>query len=411
MHILVISQYFWPENFRINELCLSLKEKGHQVTVLTGIPNYPEGKFYKGYGLFKKVRENYNGIQIIRIPVIPRGKGRDVELIINYSSFVLNAAFFGPFFCREKYDVIFVYEPSPITVGIPAIVMKKRSRAPIMFWIQDLWPETLPAVGVVNSKLILNAVGLLVRFIYSRCDRILIQSKSFRSSVEKYTSKPETISYFPNSAEELYKPLVCKDDSPEAALLPPGFKVMFAGNIGAAQGFRTILDAASLLKEQKEIHWVILGDGRMKNWVEQEIKKRGIEKTFHLLGRHPLKTMPIFFSFADALLVSLKKDPVFSLTIPAKLQSYLACEKPVIAALDGAGADVVKESKAGIVCPPDDPAKLAEAVLEMNNMSDDKRKQMGKNGKQYFEAFFEGEMLVNKLEMWMKEVSHRKTIA
>ncbi len=408
MHILVISQYFWPENFRINELSLSLKNKGHKVTVLTGKPNYPEGKFFKGYGFFKKNREDYDGVEIIRVPVIPRGKGSDFRLVVNYLFFVLSASILGPVFCQKEYDVIFVYEPSPITVGIPAIVMKKIKRTPIMFWVQDLWPETLPAVGVVNSKIILKLVGLLVRFIYSRCDRILIQSKSFRSSVEKYTSKFENVFYFPNSAEGLYQPLNYHSDCPESKLLPSGFKVMFAGNIGAAQGFESILDAASLLKEHKEIHWVILGDGRMRTWIEDEIKKRGLEETFHLLGKHPIETMPRFFSFADTLLVSLKKDPVFALTIPAKLQSYLACGQPVIAALDGAGADVIKESSAGIVCPPDDPKKLSEAVFQMYNMPDEKRKQMGANGRKYFETFFESKMLTDKLETWMKEVSEVK---
>ncbi|MCD4743899.1 MAG: glycosyltransferase family 4 protein [Desulfobacteraceae bacterium] len=408
MHILIISQYFWPENFRINELSLSLKKKGHQVTVLTGQPNYPEGNFLKGYGFFKKNRENYDGVNIIRVPIIPRGRGSAFRLIINYLSFVLSAGILGPAFCHDKYDVIFVYEPSPVTIGISAIVMKKIKRVPIMFWVQDLWPETLSAVGVIRSKTILKIVGWMVRFIYSQCDRILIQSKSFRSSVEKYTSKPESIFYFPNSAEELYQPLNLKADVSEGELMPSDFRVMFAGNIGAAQGFVTILDAASLLKEHKKIHWVILGDGRIRPWVEDEIKKRGLEETFHLLGKHPIETMPRFFSFADALLVTLKKDPIFSLTIPAKLQSYLACGRPVIAALDGAGAEVVEESKSGLVCPPDDSNKLAKAVLEMYSMPEENRKRMGKDGRKYFETFFEGKMLINKLETWMKEVAETR---
>ncbi len=405
MHILIISQYFWPENFRINELSLSLKRKGHKVTVLTGQPNYPEGRFFKGYGFFKKHKEDFDGVQIIRTPVIPRGKGGVFRLILNYFSYVISAGILGPVFCREKYDVIFVYEPSPITVGIPAIVMKKVKQAPIMFWVQDLWPETLPAVGVITSRKIIKYVGSLARFIYSQCDRILIQSKSFRSSVEQYTSKPENIFYFPNSAEKLYQPLSSKMDTPEGKLMPSGFKVIFAGNIGAAQGFATILDAADILKENKKIHWVILGDGRMRVWVENEIKKRGLEETFHLLGKHPIATMPHFFSFADTLLVTLKKDPIFSLTIPAKLQSYLACGRPVIAALDGAGADVVKESKSGLVCPSDDAEKLAEKVLEMYNMPKNKRKKMGQDGRKYFETVFNGKMLVGKLEKWMRELT------
>jgi colanic acid biosynthesis glycosyl transferase WcaI len=408
MHILIISQYFWPENFRINELSLSLNKKGHQVTVLTGQPNYPEGRFFKGYGFLKKNKENYSGVKIIRVPLIPRGKGGDFRLIINYFSFVLSAGILGPVFCGEKYDVIFVYEPSPITVGLPAIILKKIKRIPIIFWVQDLWPETLLAVGSIKSKTILKLTGFMVGFIYSQCNRILIQSESFQSSVEQYTSQTKKILYFPNSAEKLYQPLKLKSDTFESSLMPSGFKVMFAGNIGAAQGFVTILDAASMLKEHKEIQWVIIGDGRMRSWVENEIKKRDLKETFHLLGKYPVETMPRFFSFADTLLVTLKKDPIFSLTIPGKLQSYLACARPIIAVLDGAGADVIEESKSGLVCPPDDSNKLAEAVLKMYNMSKENRTRMGNAGRKYFEAYFEGEMLVNKLEAWMKEVSKKQ---
>ena len=408
MHILIVSQYFWPENFRINELSISLKEKGHKVTVLTGQPNYPEGSFFKGYGFLRKNKENYNGVEIIRVPIIPRGKGGALRLLINYLSYVLSAVILGPFLCRKKYDILFVYGLSPATVAIPAIFIKKIQSTSLILWIQDLWPESIAAVGITNSKKILNCVGLMVRFIYSHCDRILIQSKSFKSSVEKYSYKSDNIYFFPNSAEELYQPIEPKLDSPESKLIPSGFRVMFAGNIGAAQGFSTILDAAYLLKEHKDIQWVILGDGRMREWVETEIKKRKLEETFHLLGRHPIETMPHFFSFADTLLVTLKKDPIFSLTIPGKIQSYLACSKPVIAALDGAGAEVVEESKAGIVCPPDDSNKLSEAVLKMYNMSEKQRKNMGENGRKYFETFFEGKMLVSKLEAWMEEISGEK---
>ncbi len=405
MRILIISQYFWPENFRINELASSLKNKGHQVTILTGKPNYPEGNFFKGYGFFKKIKDNYNGINVIRVPIIPRGKGVVFRLLVNYISFVISAGFFGPILCRDEYDIIFVYEPSPITVGLPAIIMSKIKSAPIMFWVQDLWPETLSAVGVIKSKVLLKLVSKVVNYIYSKCDKILIQSKSFRNSVEKYTSKKDKILYFPNSAEKLYKPVKRNGNLPIGKSLPDGFKIMFAGNIGSAQGFGNIINAAELLKRRNNsIHWVVIGDGRMREKVEKEIKYRGLEKTFHLLGKHPIETMPAFFSHSDALLVSLKKDPVFSLTIPGKLQSYLACGKPIIASLDGAGADVVEESNSGIVCSPDDSIELSKAVEKMYDYSEKKRQEMGRNGRDYYKKYFEANMLVDKLENWMESL-------
>ena len=401
MHVLILSQYFWPENFRINDLAVSLSEKECRVTVLTGHPNYPEGRFFKGYGGWGKNKERYNEVIIRRVPIVPRGKGGPLMLILNYLSFVLSASLLGPFLCREKYDLIFVYEPSPITVGIPAIVLKKLKHLPIFFWVQDLWPETLSAVGVVKSRRLLDLVGKMVGEIYAQCDRILIQSKTFRSSIEKYSSEPEKILYFPNSAEGLYECLLPDYESSFGQLMPSGFKVMFAGNIGAAQGFGTILDAAELLKNHKDIHWVILGDGRMRSHVEEDVKIRGLDSTFHLLGRYPLETMPQFFAFADTLLVSLKEDPIFSLTIPGKLQSYLACGKPVIAALDGAGADVVRESGSGFVCSPENAAELSETVLKMYSCSKEERKRMGVRGRSYFESHFEPTMLVQKLVQWM----------
>lgn len=404
MRILIVSQYFWPENFRINDLALGLKEKGHQVAVLTGIPNYPDGRFFPGYGVFKKRAEGYHGIRVVRVPLIPRGKGGAIRLSLNYLSFALCASILAPFLCRGKVDMIFVYEPSPITVGLPAIVMKKVKSAPIVFWVQDLWPESLSATGSVRSPRVLKWVERLVCFIYRHCDRILVQSRAFFSPIEKLGVDTDRIEYFPNSAEELYKPVIVEQDAPERAALSNGFRVMFAGNIGAAQDFSTILEAAEKLKDFPDIHWIIVGDGRMRPWVETQIEERGLTKTFHLLGRHPVELMPRFFSLADVMLVTLKKEYIFSLTIPAKVQSYLACAKPVIAALDGEGARVIEESGAGLTCPAENPDALAEVVLAMYRMSETECINMGLRGRSYFDRHFERTMLLDRLAGWMKEL-------
>ncbi|HWR26537.1 MAG TPA: glycosyltransferase family 4 protein, partial [candidate division Zixibacteria bacterium] len=338
MNILIITQYFWPENFRINDLASGLREKGHTVSVLTGIPNYPDGKFYKGYGLRNKRCEDYGGIPLYRVPLAPRGKGTGFRLALNYLSFAVAASMWGPFLCKDKYDVIFVYEPSPITVGIPAIVMKRIKTAPVMFWMQDLWPESLTAAGAVRSKIVLKLFEVLVSIIYRSCDIILAQSRAFISNIRRVAGESKQVYYFPNSAEELYRPITVKPDARERMHMPPGFRVLFAGNIGAAQDFPTILETAEKLKDNPDIQWVILGDGRLHRWLDEQVEVRGLRNTVHLIGRHPAETMPRFFALADALLVTLKKEPIFSLTIPSKVQSYLACAKPVIAALDGEGA-------------------------------------------------------------------------
>jgi len=402
--VLIVTQYFWPEEFRINELTAMMAGKGHQITVLTGIPNYPGGKFFSGYGFTRQKVQNYKGIKVVRVPLIPRGKGGRIMLVLNYFSFALIASLLGPIKCRDVYDVIFVYQLSPITVGLPGIVMKKMKSVPIMFWVQDLWPESLSATGGVHSKTIMKAVEMLVRFIYSHCDRILVQSKSFIDSIMQKGTDRSKIEYFPNSAEVIFDRAAEHVELMDHLEFPEGFRVMFAGNIGAAQDFGTILSAAELLKEHRDIHWVIIGDGRMFSWVAMQVQKRGLTETVHLLGRYPVEAMPRYFSLADALLVTLRKEPIFELTIPSKIQSYLACAKPIIAALDGEGARIIKEADAGLTCPAENPEALAKAVLTLYNMPQSERQIMGTHGRTYFNSHFEHKMLLDRLEIWMEEL-------
>jgi glycosyltransferase involved in cell wall biosynthesis len=404
MKILLISQYFWPEEFRINELAAMMAVSGHQITVLTGIPNYPGGRYFPGYGCLRQKKQRYKGIDIVRVPLIPRGKGGHIRLVLNYSSFALSASLLGPIKCRDAYDVVFVYEPSPITVGFPAIVMKKFKSAPILFWVQDLWPESLVATDAVHSNLILKIVDVLVRFIYARCDRILVQSRSFVDAIARLGVEPSKIEYFPNSAEAIFDNARGSLTEIPDVQFPEGFRIMFAGNIGAAQDFETILQTAELLREQENIHFVIVGDGRMLPWVRDQLDIRGLAKTVHLLGRHPLDSMPAFYARADVMLVTLRKDPIFALTIPAKVQSYLACSRPIVAALDGEGARVVEESGAGLACPAEDPQSLAKTILKVYNMKREEREEMALRGRAYFENNFKSDILLHRLDKWLAEL-------
>lgn len=404
MHVLIVTQYFWPENFRINDLALGLREKGYEITVLTGKPNYPWGRFFPGYGFFTRRQENYHGVTVVRVPLFPRGDGRPWQLVINYLSFALFASLCGPFFCRGKFDLVFVYEPSPITVGLPALLLKRIKTAPIMFWVQDLWPESLSATGAIQSTWVLKLVEKVVRYIYHGCDLILAQSRAFFLPIERLGVEGSRILYFPNSAEELYRPVTVEQDAPERRAMPAGFRVMFAGNIGRAQDFETILGAAEGLKTHSDIHWVIIGDGRMSGWLQEQVERRKLAETVHLLGRQPLEAMPRYFSLADVLLVTLKKEPIFSMTIPSKVQSYLACGKPLIAALDGEGARIVRESGAGLAPITESPQALADAVLGMYQLPDVERRAMGLRGRHYFEDHFERRMLLERLDGWMRKL-------
>lgn len=410
MRILIVTQYFWPENFRINDLARSLLESGHLITVLTGIPNYPTGRFFSGYGWFKQLRQDHAGIKIVRVPHISRGNAGNLRLMLNYFSFAFFASFLGPFLCPGKFDLIFVYQPSPITVGLPAIIFKKLKRAPIMFWVLDLWPESLSATGAVTSLTILKGVRTLVRFIYRQCDRILVQSPEFIKPINATGVDLHKISYFPSWAEAIFQPTTKSSDVVDP-VLADGFRLMFAGNVGAAQDFDTILSAAELLKDEPNIYWLIVGDGRKLDWVREQVRRRALSHTVHLLGRHPLEAMPQFFSQADAMLVSLKSEPIFSLTIPAKIQSYLAYGKPIVAALDGVGGRIVEEAQAGLTCPAGDPRALADTVVSMYRLPISKRNAMGIHGKAYYAENFERGMLLDRIQRWMQELTVKSKIS
>ncbi len=404
LRILVVSQYFWPENFRINDLVTGLSERGHEITVLTGQPNYPSGQFFEGYGWFKRTRERYHSAEIIRTPLIPRGAGGGIRLAVNYLSFAIFGSLIGPLRSRGTHDVIFVFAPSPILVCLPAIVIKAFNRTPLILWVQDLWPESLSATGSITSPRVLDAVKRMVRYIYRRCDLILAQSMAFLPAIVELDAHQDRVKYFPNSAESFYRPVVLESDAPERIGVPDGFRIVFAGNIGSAQDFPTILAAAEILKKQESIHWIILGEGRLATWVKDEVSRRGLQESVHLLGQHPVESMPRYFQLADVLLVTLKRDPIFSLTIPSKIQSYLACQKPIVAGLDGEGARVVQESGAGFSVPAESPEALASAVMKIYALTETERTDMGRRGRSYFDLHFERSMLTDRLEAWMRSL-------
>lgn len=403
MRILVVTQYFWPENFKINDLCDALIERGHDVTVYTGLPNYPEGEFYKGYSFSGPYKEKKGAINVIRSPLLPRGKNKSLRLALNYFSYFFLASILAPFLVRGKFDKIFVYEPSPITVVIPAIVLKYLKRAPIFFWVTDLWPESLEATGVVRNKKILNMVALMVRVLYKFSDKILVTSKGFIPRVKALGGKDSQIIYFPQWAEELFARTPAPDFN-DPLIPKDGFKIMFAGNIGSSQDFETIVQAAVLLKEHKNIYFLILGDGLMKKSSEEEVKRQGLEKNFIFLGRRPIDLMPEYYSKADVMLMSLTDTDLFSITLPSKLQTYLASKKPILASMNGEGAEIVKNAKAGMTCKAGNPKLLADTVLAMSKLSASELQIMSENAINCYKSEFEREALITKLEQEFKKI-------
>ena len=395
MNILVVSQYFYPENFKINDLIFSLKKRGHQITVLTGKPNYSKTHFFKGYGWKSDDFETINDIPVYRANLFSRRNGGAFRLFLNYISF----AFLAPLKVRKikgPFDAIFVYQTSPVTVGIPAIFAKKLFKTPIYFWVQDLWPESLTAAGGVNNKLVLGFFNSLTKWIYNQSKKVLIQSEGFRDYVLNQGIPNDKIIFYPNPTEDFYKPLQEVKEYQEF-FQNEFFNIVFAGNIGEAQSFKTIIKAINNVKELP-VKVIVLGDGRYKETALNLIKEKGLESHFNFLGSFPPTEMPKFFSHADALLVSLKKDKIFSLTIPAKIQSYLACGKPIIASIDGEGAKIVNDAKCGVTSPAEDSLALSKKIKELMALDKSKRSEMGNNGRAYYEKEFDRNNLLEKLE-------------
>lgn len=373
------------------------------MTVLTGEPNYPEGSIYKDFLTDRDKFSSYKGIDVIRVPLIPRGVG-SLRLLVNYVSFVFSACAFGPWKLKNlQIDVVFTCQLSPVTVGLPAALISKIKRVPMAMWVLDIWPDTLSAVGIIKSQTILSCLGRMVGFIYSRCDLLLAQSISFIPKIQKLSGSKIPIEYFPSWAEEVF---YNKTDrfAPEIMIRDGVFNVMFAGNIGGAQDFGCILLAAELLKENPNIQWLIVGDGRMMNWVKNQIECRGLSNNVRLLGRFPVERMPEFFKHADAMLVTLSDQEVFSMTIPGKLQSYLAVGVPILGALNGEGADVVKRANAGFTCPAGNYTELSAIVLKMSRLPLSERDRMGRNGLELSKTEFDRTKLINKLECLLKNL-------
>jgi len=402
VNILIVSQYFWPENFRINDLARELVERGYHVTVLTGLPNYPQGRIFTDFNNNPHDYQYYQGVHVVRVPLISRGKS-SWRLALNYLSFAIFSCFFAPWLLRKKkIDLVFAYQLSPVTIGLPAILMGRIKRAPVVFWVLDLWPVTLAAVGVVKSGRVLRWIGKLVGFIYQRCTLVLGQSKGFLESMANYCNNVEKLRYFPSWAEVEFDEKN-PDLATEIPVIDGAFNIIFAGNVGEAQDFSAIVQAAELLKNHHCIRWIIIGDGSLLNWLRREVSNRGLEDKILILGRFPLERMPSFYAHADALLVTLKKDPVFGMTIPGKVQSYLLAGIPILALLDGEGARVINEANAGNVSPSGDAVGLAESVLMMLKLSHQDRKQLGLNGRAYAQQEFSRELAMDRLEALFQE--------
>lgn len=396
MRLLIISQYFWPESFIINDLARLLAERRVEVTVLTGKPNYPAGRIFEGYRAGGIQREQKDGVEVVRVPLLPRGERSGLRLALNYLSFIVSASLAGSYALRgRRFDAVLVYAPSPLLQAFAGIILARRKKAPLVLWVQDLWPESLSATGHVKNNSVLAFVGALVRAIYRRCDLILVQSRAFVEAVSAYGAPREKIEYFPNPFIPQEPGAPGKGVSALAARLRQSFSVVFAGNLGAAQDLGTILEAARLLRDE-EIQIVLVGSGSRERWLEEQQTALGLSNVV-LAGRFPAEDMPHIFAAASALLVTLAPEPIFARTVPSKVQAYLAAGRPIVAALDGEAARIIAEAGAGVCVPAGRAVELADAIRTLHRASTEQREAFGQRGRAYFERNFEPQKLTSDL--------------
>ena len=403
MRILIVTQYFWPENFKVNDIAFDFVKKGYHVTVLTGIPNYPQGTFFKGYGFFKRRKECINGVNIIRVPLFPRRNGSNKYLIANYLSFVFFAFFTVFFKMRGKYDLVFSHLPSPLTSAIPAVWLKKKLKIPLVIWVLDLWPESVIANSNIRNKTLLKLLEKRIDYIYRNSDKILISSKSFKDSIMmKFGVESHKIEYFPNWAEDIFTLPKKEQPTPHLPELPEGFNIMFAGNIGESQDLEAVLRATSLTRESN-INWVFIGDGRKVAWVKKQIGERKLTNVY-MPGRYPLETMPFLFKQAHAMLVSLKDKYPFSLTVPAKVQAYMASGKIILGMVNGEAKTLINESGSGYAVEAGDFEALAEKALFVSQYSPAEKIIIEETSRRFYTENFSKSMLFSRLENVFKSV-------
>ncbi|MCR5021184.1 glycosyltransferase family 4 protein [Ruminococcus sp.] len=395
-HILVITQYFYPEQFRINDMCAEWVRRGYEVTVVTGYPNYPQGEYYDGYGWFKHTKQKWKGVKIIRLPLTARKQG-SVRLALNYLSFVISG-FFWALMTNIKADYVFTFEVSPMTQALLGVWFAKRRKIPHYLYVQDLWPENVEIVTGIHSPLFLKPIGAMVDYIYKHCDLIFATSPSFVKEIRKRVKRNKNkVKYLPQYAEEFYKPLprnvipeIPHDDS---------FKIIFTGNIGKAQGLDILPKAAKLIKGKANVKFVIVGDGRDRENFLKQISDNDVQDMFITIDRQPPTRIPELLSACDAAFISFMPDPLFEKTIPAKLQSYMACGMPILASANGETKRIIEDSHSGICVELGNADLLADAVLKMAKQT---TSNCGVLSRIYFENHFEKQKVMNYLDRFFR---------
>lgn len=407
INILLISQNYWPENFPINNISDHLSKNEFFINVLTGKPNYPKGKIYENYKYLNFKKDKYNEIIINRVPIFPRGKGKSINLIFNYLSFIISSILFGYFLLyKKKFDVILVYAPSPILQSLIGIFYSKIYRIKVVTWVQDLWPDVLYSTGHIKNKFLLKIVDRFVQYIYKKNDLLLVQSNEFKKIIEKKIKSPK-IFYLPNPGNLNYlKPnrsFTNFNDQIVINDLKKSFSIVYGGNIGKVQSLDTIIKACNIIRQYKKIKVFVIGDGSEYKKLKKIVDNLKLNNLF-LLGYMNENDLIKVISIANVLYLSLKKDSILNSTIPSKLQNYLASGKPIIASVSGEAKNIIKESECGLTCIPQNEKNLAETIIAISKLSDERLNEMGKNGLKFFIEHYHPNKINEKLANHIKNL-------
>jgi colanic acid biosynthesis glycosyl transferase WcaI len=406
MNILVVTPHYSPEGFKVNDICNELLKAGHEVTVFTALPDYPQGKLFEGFSHIKGPWHRMeNGIDVYRFPLVTRGNGNALRLALQYSSLVFSMSVLGLMKnVLKDIDVIFVYGVTPAIIALPAVLFKLTYDIPIVNWVTDLFLENVAVVTKINSPIINKPIEWLMHLIHERCDKLFYSSEGFKEALLKQNSAPEKLHYWPQYPQDVFQPVDEIDESIKAEFkqFADKFVVTFTGAITRFQSVPTIIEAAEILREHTDIVFVFIGDGVKRGEMQNSVKDKGLESSVYFLGRKPIETIPHYTALSDATLLSLSSNSVLDAVLPTKIQSYLACAKPVIVSANGACVEIINETKAGLASPAGDAKALAKIVLEMSNLSADERAQMGNNGLAYCQEQFDKDRLLKQLTDTMK---------
>jgi len=405
MNLLFISQWCYPEpDARIFNMACELVKKGHSVQILTGFPNYPGGKIYDGYKLSLNNREVLSGVEIIRVWLYPSHDNNSIRRIFNYLSYAISASIQGAILTR-KVDLIYVYHP-PATVFIPAWILGKIYRAKIVYDIQDLWPDSISATNMLMSRKIFNLINYFQKWIYKRSSAIAVISEGFKKCLVNRGIPEEKVFVIKNWSIPIGEQEL--DDS-EQFDFENKFVLMFAGNIGKAQGLKTVIDAAQILQKQniEDILFVFVGTGTSKYEI-MEYSESLYLKNVKFINRVVPEKIGSVLKKADVLLIHLINNPLFKITIPSKTQSYLMIGKPILAGIEGDAADIISSSGAGFIFTPEKPYDLVEKLLKMRSLSSFELNVMASAGKEYYNRNLAMEVGASKFEELFKKLLNKE---